>query len=130
MPNNSEISNRISHYKNAGQDIVRREILAELAAYTKRDTIVYATKSGQVNSNIPAHTLSVTTEDIKFFMSAVHGLQNDNLDLILHSPGGSLEAAEQIVNYLRSKYMNSPNNPHKLLPLTGRFPESFLRLPG
>jgi hypothetical protein len=37
-------------------------------------------------------------------MSAVHGLKNDKLDLIIHSPGGSAEAAEQIVNYLREKY--------------------------
>jgi len=37
-------------------------------------------------------------------MSALHGLKNDKLDPILHSPGGSLEATEQIVNYLREKY--------------------------
>jgi len=34
----------------------------------------------------------------------VHGLKGDHLDLILHSSGGSLEAAEQIVQYLRAKY--------------------------
>jgi hypothetical protein len=38
------------------------------------------------------------------FMSAIHGLKSDKLDLILHSPGGSMEAAEQIVQYLRAKY--------------------------
>jgi len=38
------------------------------------------------------------------FMSALHGMKGDKLDLILHSPGGSMEAAEQIVLYLRSKY--------------------------
>jgi len=37
-------------------------------------------------------------------MSALHGLKGDNLDLILHSPGGSMEAADQIVQYLRRKY--------------------------
>jgi ClpP class serine protease len=37
-------------------------------------------------------------------MSALHGLKGDKLDLILHSPGGSMEAADQIVQYLRSKY--------------------------
>ena len=37
-------------------------------------------------------------------MSALHGLGGSRLDLILHSPGGSPEAAEQIVTYLRSKY--------------------------
>ena len=38
------------------------------------------------------------------FMSALHDLKSRQLDLLLHSPGGSLEAAEQIVNYLRVKY--------------------------
>lgn len=37
-------------------------------------------------------------------MSAFHQLKGNALDLILHSPGGSLEAAEQIVNYIRKKY--------------------------
>lgn len=39
-------------------------------------------------------------------MAALEGLSNENLDLILHSPGGSLEAAEQIVKYLRNKYQH------------------------
>lgn len=37
-------------------------------------------------------------------MSSFHGLNNKNLDLIIHSPGGSSEAVEQIVIYLRLKY--------------------------
>jgi len=37
-------------------------------------------------------------------MAAFHGLPTGPLDLILHSPGGSLEAAEQIVNYMRAKF--------------------------
>ncbi len=34
-------------------------------------------------------------------MEVSHGLEGDGLDLILHSPGGSPEAAEAIVSYLR-----------------------------
>jgi hypothetical protein len=37
-------------------------------------------------------------------MEAVHGLKERELDLILHSPGGSAEAADAIVSYLRSKF--------------------------
>ena len=36
--------------------------------------------------------------------TSLHKLKGDGLDLILHSPGGSLEAADQIVQYLRAKY--------------------------
>jgi hypothetical protein len=54
--------------------------------------------------NIPASAISVMNDDVQSFMTAVNGLKNDKLDLIIHSPGGSVEAAEQIVNYLRAKY--------------------------
>jgi hypothetical protein len=48
--------------------------------------------------------LSITANDIHGFMEAVHGLTGRDLDLIIHSPGGSAEAAEAIVLYLRSKF--------------------------
>jgi hypothetical protein len=37
-------------------------------------------------------------------MEVLHGLNRDNLDIILHSPGGSAESTEQIVKYLRKKF--------------------------
>ena len=37
-------------------------------------------------------------------MEVVHGVKATELDLILHSPGGSLEAAEALVLYLRTKF--------------------------
>ena len=37
-------------------------------------------------------------------MEVSHGLSGDQLDLILHSPGGYPEAAEAIVAYLRSRF--------------------------
>jgi len=46
----------------------------------------------------------ITNEDIEGFMEVFHGLSGDNLDLVLHSPGGRAEATEAIVNYLRSKF--------------------------
>jgi hypothetical protein len=39
-------------------------------------------------------------------MEAVFGLKNDSLDLILHTGGGSAEATDAIVSYLRQKYKN------------------------
>lgn len=39
-------------------------------------------------------------------MTVVQGLKGPNLDLILHSPGGSGVAAEFFVKYLRSKFEN------------------------
>ena len=37
-------------------------------------------------------------------MEVTHALEGDELDLILHSPGGSPESAEAIVSYLRSRF--------------------------
>ncbi|MGI0055126.1 MAG: SDH family Clp fold serine proteinase [Thermoplasmata archaeon] len=37
-------------------------------------------------------------------MEVVHGLKSKSVDLVLHSPGGSAEATEAVVLYLRSKF--------------------------
>ena len=105
MPARNEIQREIIDAKNAAQDNVRRKYLKELSDHTNRDCILYATAfSTNKGFAIPAHLISINIQDIQGFMAALHELKNDQLDLILHSPGGSLEAAEQIVNYLRAKY--------------------------
>lgn len=48
--------------------------------------------------------LAVTIGDIQGLMEVMKGVKEDNLDLIIHSPGGSIDAAEAIVTYLRSKF--------------------------
>jgi hypothetical protein len=87
------------------QNQVRRKCLKELADYTQRPVILYATAFGlHKYGGAPGLPFSITIEDIQGFMAALHGVKGTGLDLILHSPGGSLEAAEQIVNYLRAKF--------------------------
>ena len=34
----------------------------------------------------------------------IHGLHGESLDLIIHSPGGSIEAAGAFVTYMRTKF--------------------------
>jgi len=84
-------------------DMVRRKYLKELSNYTERDTILYATKWTQPG-NIPPEMISITDEDVQGFMEVISGLSGQNLDLIVHSPGGSAEATEALVKYLRSKF--------------------------
>ncbi len=105
MPSRNEIQDEITKAKGGAQDSIRRKYLTELSTYTGRDTIIISSafSSGKVQ-NLPTFLISITNEDIQGVMSALHGLKNNKLDIILHSPGGSLEAAEQIVNYLRNKY--------------------------
>lgn len=85
-------------------DRVRRNYLVRLAQHTGRNTILYATKWTQPGV-ADASLVSITPEDVQGLMEVVHGLDgNSGLDLVLHSPGGSPDAAESIVHYLRSKF--------------------------
>lgn len=107
MPTRNEIAEQIVQAKAAAQDTIRRKFFKQLHEYTNRDAILYASSfSSRKGIEMPGLFLSIVPEDIQGFMSALHGLKGETLDLILHSPGGSLEAAEQIVTYLRSKYQN------------------------
>ena len=110
MPTWSGILNEILATTKTGQppnfDAVRRKYLIEVQQYTKRNTILYATKWTQADPNIGSNDVSITDEDLQGLMEVIHGLSSDNLDLILHSPGGVLEAAEAFVCYLRSKFKN------------------------
>jgi hypothetical protein len=111
LPAKSEILKEIllgSEEAQPDPDFVRRKYLAEVSRLSGRDTILYATgwTSPKFNGLIPSNFFSLVTEDIQGFMAALHGLTGSKLDLIVHSPGGSLEAADQVVQYLRAKYDN------------------------
>jgi hypothetical protein len=104
MPTRGEIQEDIIRRKNASQDEVRRRYVADLSAYTKRDTVVYASAFTSKGPLVPPTALALTLDDLQGFMASLHGLKGDALDLFLHSPGGSMEAADQLVQYLRAKY--------------------------
>lgn len=88
-----------------GLDIVRKSKLAELSQYTGRDTILYATNfMAPAQSGLNGEIHAITVEDVQGFMTVLSGSENAALDLILHTPGGSVEATELIVRYLRQKY--------------------------
>jgi hypothetical protein len=83
-------------------DAVRRKYIQALAKHTGRNVILYASKWTQ--GGVEPEVISITPEDVQGFMEVVHGLTGDTLDLVVHSPGGSAEATESIVTYLRSKF--------------------------
>lgn len=80
-------------------DVVRRRYLSDLHQLTGRNVIAYY--SGWL-SNPAAFGIDVNDEDKAAFMMAIHGLdKSKGLDLILHTPGGGIAAAESLVDYLR-----------------------------
>jgi hypothetical protein len=96
MPTRTEINVEIQEAKSKSQDIIRRNYLADLANYTKRDTVILASAFSSTTKkllNMPGSVFSINIGDIEGFMSAFFGLKNKKLDLIIHSPGGQLEAS-------------------------------------
>ncbi len=107
MPTRQLIEKEINKSVRVGPDFdkIRRKYLRLLADFTKRDTIIYASGFlSKTAQGIPNTFILITHVDVQGFMTALQGMKGDKLDLILHSPGGSLDAAEQIIFYLRERY--------------------------
>ena len=108
MPIWSEILEELKVSGNSGKnppdfDGIRRKYLHALHHHTGRNIILYA--SGWLQrSSAPSQEFSISDEDMQAFMEVSYGLEGGELDLILHSPGGSPESAEAIVRYLRSRF--------------------------
>lgn len=109
MPSWGEIAKEIqaSAAANNGRinlDPIRRKYIHALSKHTGRNVILYATRWTQTGPIDPS-LVSIVPEDVHGLMEVVHGLDcNLGLDLIMHSPGGSPDAAEAIVHYLREKF--------------------------
>ena len=104
MPTRLEIQTETIKLAGGAHDAIRRRYLKKLSAKTGRTTIIYAAAFGLPKYGHVQNALSISGQDIQAFMAACVKTKGSNLDLILHSPGGSPEAAEQIVNYLRARF--------------------------
>lgn len=107
MPYWSQIVRELGEHSGEGNsadfDAVRRKYLWLLSNHTGRDTILYASAWVQ-KSDADDQDISITDEDLHALMEVSAGLNGEKLDLIMHSPGGSVVAAEAFVSYLRSRY--------------------------
>ena len=107
MPTWSEILTELQVESAQGNtspfDSVRRKYLLKLSEKTQRNVILYASAFTQKGG--APELLSVTEEDVQGMMEVSHGLDKEKrVDLIVHSPGGSPEAAEGIVEYLHAQF--------------------------
>ncbi len=107
MPTWNDILKEIGAQPNVF-DHVRRKYIAELASQTGRNVIVYY--SGWLQKgNLSQHgfRFDIVDTDKMGFMSTINGLdKSKGLDLVLHTPGGSIGATESIVHYLKSIFGN------------------------
>ncbi len=68
----------------------------------KRAVFVYA--SGWLEGGLDDGGYLVDGVDVHALMEVCHKTKERELDLVLHSPGGSPQAAEQMINYLRTRF--------------------------
>lgn len=88
----------------SAHDVLRRKYLRALSKKTGRATIIYATSWMENKEGLSAGALTINLSDVHGFMEAVSNIEEGEVDLFLHSPGGSAEAAESIVEYLRTRF--------------------------
>lgn len=103
MPNWNEVLEEIKAIQRPDAlDVIRRKYLKALYHYSKRNVIAYY--SGWLQK--PRYEGTVINDDDKNgFMTTIHRLdRSKGLDLILHTPGGTLAATDSLVNYLHEMF--------------------------
>lgn len=82
----------------------RKQTIKEITEITKRDLIVYV---ADFKKSLPPQfgiTNSITWEDKTCFADLVSGFNKREIDIFIHSPGGSAEATEFLVSLLRENF--------------------------
>jgi hypothetical protein len=96
----------------------------DIEVLRKRPLLVYATK---FLDNIPNLPNFIDLDDIDGFTDLVSSIKDGNeVDVLLHSPGGRPDATERIVNILRSKF----DKVHFLIPHSAYSAATMLALSG
>lgn len=105
MPSWSEITQEIATASQSDDnafDTVRRKYLMQLSVYRDRNVIAYY--SGWLQRE-NASRVNIDDNDLHAMMTVIHGMdRKKGLDLILHTPGGNVAAAEAIGHYLRTMF--------------------------
>lgn len=105
MPNWGDVLSEIGREQQRAAlafDSVRRKYLALLSQETGRNVVAYYSAWQQ---KVGIGGTEIRDEDRDGVMRALHGLDyKKGLDLLLHTPGGSIAATQSIIVYLREKF--------------------------
>jgi hypothetical protein len=103
MPNWNEVLEEIKGIQRPDAlDVIRRKYLKALHDYSKRNVIAYY--SGWLQKPNFEGTV-INDDDKNGFMTTIHRLdRSKGLDLILHTPGGTLAATDSLVDYLHAMF--------------------------
>jgi ClpP class serine protease len=104
---NDEIE-RLSQDRPDAIDFVRRQKVKAVQEITGRPLIVYATDfitPNPIKAQVAGSVMSISLADKDGFDEVTRNLPKDSeIDILLHSPGGSAEATESIVALLRARF--------------------------
>ena len=108
MPSWSDLQSELDSIepdKRGGYLAEKSQQSAKLIAERYDRNVLYYASGFLQKPQVPGLFTSVNMEDINGFMAGVHGHDfSKDLLLILHTPGGMAEAAQTVVDYLRSKF--------------------------
>jgi hypothetical protein len=108
-------------------DTVRRSKLAALQQLTGRPVILYAVDMfNRPKIQSTGGDISIDLSDKTGFTEALRGLEGTELDVVLHSPGGSPEATESIVHLLRDQF----HDIHFIIPNIAKSAATMLAMSG
>jgi hypothetical protein len=79
----------------------RQQLISEIVALTGRNLMLYMVDFNKGSGPI---TNSIDREDKIGFSDMLEGLDGQPIDIIMHSPGGSPEAAEELVKMIRDNH--------------------------
>lgn len=97
----NEILDEVRGHETA-HDTIRRKYLRELSIHTNRNVVAYY--SGWLQPK-KGGAYAISDDDKNGLMACFRGLdRNKGLDLILHSPGGSVSATESLIDYIREMF--------------------------
>ncbi len=89
-------------------DVVRRAKIEAVHRLTGRHLVIYATDfttENPIKAQVTANLTAISLADKMGFDEVTRNLpQNTPIDVLLHSPGGSAEATESIVELVRARF--------------------------
>ena len=108
MPSWSDLQSELQGLDSASREdyltLKMKELASQIAERYDRNVLFYASSFLQ-KPQLPGNFTSIDMEDLNGFMTGVHRCNSEKgILLILHTPGGSAEAAHTIVDYLRGKF--------------------------
>lgn len=100
-----EIDKEIQTVGPIGIDNVRKRKLAALNKITGRPVLLYGVEMFNLAKvNATQGDISINLTDKDGFVEALRGVTGKEIDVIIHSPGGSPEATESLVDLLRKRF--------------------------